>query len=68
MSIRQRRIAQVAGALTLALSLAAVTSMLHPIGGTEVAPGASTVQFTEHVFVPTAVPLPANDEEPAPTF
>ena len=67
MSIRQRRIAHAVGALTLALSLAAVTSVL-PIGGTRVARGPGTVPFSEQVFVPTSVPLPASDEEPAPTF
>ena len=64
MSIRQRRLAHVTGLVTLALSLAAVTSTMSARH-----PQAAAATATEaHVFVPTRVTLPTRDEEAAPTF
>ena len=66
MSIRQRRIAQVSGIVTLVFSLSAATAMVST--GSRQLPIASKSQPDAHVFVPTGVALPIHDEEPAPTF
>lgn len=65
MSTRQRRIAHVTGLLALALSMAAVTSTISARGPYL---AASAAPVEAHVFVPTQVSLPAQSEEPAPTF
>ena len=63
MSLRQRRLAHVTGLVTLALSLAAVTSTMSARN-----PQAAATATDAHVFVPTRVALPTRDEEAAPTF